>query len=76
MGNMYEKFIKSRWIPFIYHLEKIKEKPPKLCMWNVTILVLIVVCVPMLLLGRRPNLQRREVCRNNRFAHCVCMDLF
>jgi hypothetical protein len=65
MGNMSKKFINSRWIPCICHLEDIQEEPPDLCVLNATILVVILCCVIMLLLGKRPNLQRREVCLNN-----------
>jgi hypothetical protein len=41
MGNMSENFIKSRWIPFIWYLEKIREEVHTLCVWNGTIVVLI-----------------------------------
>jgi hypothetical protein len=48
------KFIKIRWIPFIFHLDMIKEEPLNMRVWNATILVLIF-CVLMLLQGRLPN---------------------
>jgi hypothetical protein len=42
VGNMSEVFIKSRWIPFICQSEEIKEEPPNMCLWNTTIVVLML----------------------------------
>jgi hypothetical protein len=40
MGKMSEKFIMSRWIPFICNVDMIQEELPNMCVCNVTILVL------------------------------------
>jgi hypothetical protein len=46
MGNISKKNIKSRFIPFVYHLEDIQEEPHNMCVQNATILVLICFVCP------------------------------
>jgi hypothetical protein len=40
-GKLSEKFIKSRWIFFIFPSPMIQEEPQNMYVWNTTILVLI-----------------------------------
>jgi hypothetical protein len=54
MGKLSGKFIKSRWIIFIPLSSMIHEEQRNMCVWNATILVLLL-CVLMILQGRLPN---------------------
>jgi hypothetical protein len=48
-----------------------------MCVWNSTILVFVCVCPnATLLMGKRPSVQRREMCINNRFVNYFVMDIF
>jgi hypothetical protein len=74
---MSKKFILSRWIPFIFHLEEIKEDPPCLCVWNGTILVLIFLFFLItFLIGGWPILQTREVSQNNSLTQLLLWNSF
>jgi hypothetical protein len=52
MAKMFKKFIISGWILFICHLEEIKQEPPTMCVWNDTILVLILLILSRYLFAR------------------------
>jgi hypothetical protein len=56
-------------MPLVCHLDETQEESLTLCVSNATILVLILFCVPMLILGKWPNLKRIEEYLNNHFAH-------
>jgi hypothetical protein len=71
MGNLAEKFMKSRWIPFIFHWDVIQEELHNVCVWNATILLMIFVVSYFIiaLIGRWPNLWRRQVFLKTPFPH-------
>jgi hypothetical protein len=78
MGNMSEMFMKSIWIPFICHLDVIQEELHNMCVLIATnwLMIFVVSYFIIPIIGRWPNLQKRQVFLNTPFAHIFLIDLF